>query len=73
MLLRQDYHTLLDHGYITLTTEYKIEVSRRIREEFDNGKEYYAMHGNDIVLPDRLEFRPDKETLQWHNEAVYLG
>ncbi len=73
VLLRQDYHTLLDHGYITVTTDFKIEVSRRIREEFDNGKEYYAVHGKELVLPSRPEFRPDPGALRWHNESVYLG
>ena len=52
LLLRQDVHTLFDRGYITVTPEYKIEVSKRIREEFNNGAEYYAMQGNPIHLPD---------------------
>ena len=33
LLLRQDVHTLF-RGYITVTPEYKIEISRWIREEF---------------------------------------
>jgi HNH endonuclease len=45
ILLRQDVHTLFDRGYITVTPEYRFEVSRRIKEEFDNGREYYSGHG----------------------------
>ena len=37
---------LFDRGYLTVTPEYKVEVSKRIKEEFNNGIEYYAMHGN---------------------------
>jgi putative restriction endonuclease len=37
VLLRQDVHTLFDRGYVTITPEHKIEVSRRIKDEFDNG------------------------------------
>jgi len=72
VLLRQDYHSLFDHGYTTVTRDYKIEVSRRIREEFDNGKEYYAMHGKGIIVPDAVNVRPSPEILGWHNEAIYL-
>jgi len=48
ILLREDVHTLFDRGYLTVTPEYRIEVSQRIKEEFENGKEYYALHGNSI-------------------------
>ena len=51
ILLRSDLHTLLDRGYLTITPEHKIEISRRIKEEFDNGKDYYALHGHQIKLP----------------------
>ena len=27
------------------------KVSRRLTDEFDNGKEYYALHGKTILLP----------------------
>ena len=73
ILLRQDVHTLFDRGYITVTPDYRVEVSRRIKEEFENGHEYYASHGKVIQLPGRDEFRPSREFLEWHNETVYLG
>jgi predicted restriction endonuclease len=47
ILLRQDLHTLLDRGYMTVTPGHRIEVSSRIKEEFHNGKEYYALHGHE--------------------------
>lgn len=59
ILLRRDLHTLLDRGYITVTPDYRVEVSRRIKEEFHNGKDYYAMHGSQLALPDKEVFRPD--------------
>ena len=72
ILLRQDIHTLFDRGYITVTPDYRVEVSKRIREEFNNGMEYYAMHGKQIHLPNLEQLRPSKESLDWHNETVYL-
>lgn len=74
LLLRKDFHTLFDRGYITIDKNYNIEVSRRIKEDFGNGREYYAHHGSKlIILPDRRDQYPDPNYLRWHNENVYLG
>jgi len=73
LLLRQSVHTLFDRGYLTVTPECHVEVSGRIKDELDNGKEYYALHGKCIPMPDRPEFRPSTEQLLWHNENVCRG
>jgi putative restriction endonuclease len=71
ILLRQDVHTLFDRGYLTVTPEYQVEISKRLKEEFDNGKEYYALHGAQIHLPQPPHLRPSQESLIWHNERVF--
>jgi len=71
ILLRQDVHTLFDRGYITVTPDFRIEVSKRIKEEFNNGLEYYAMQGKQIHLPQVEQFKPSTEALVWHNENVF--
>jgi putative restriction endonuclease len=72
LLLRSDLHTLFDSGYMTVTPDYRIEVSPRIRQEFNNGKEYYALHGRSLItLPDNPAERPSREFLNWHNEKVF--
>lgn len=74
LLLRRDFHTLFDRGYITIDKYLTVEVSHRIKEDFGNGKEYYAHHGNKlIILPDQKDQLPEPHYLQWHNENVYLG
>jgi putative restriction endonuclease len=74
LLLRSDLHKLFDSGYLTITTDLRVEVSRRIKEEFQNGKEYYQYHGSSIAnLPPRIQDRPDSEFIQWHNEHIYVG
>jgi putative restriction endonuclease len=73
LLLRRDIHSLFDAGYVTVTPSYHFEVSRRIKEEFENGRAYYAMHGTSIALPDAQELRPDPSALVWHNENCYRG
>jgi putative restriction endonuclease len=64
-------HTLFDRGYLTVSPDYHVEVSHRLKEEFDNGKEYYALQGKTILLPGNPLFRPSPEQLGWHNDNVY--
>lgn len=73
ILFRADIHKLFDSGYVTVTPDYHFEVSRRIKEEFENGRDYYALHGSAIRLPLDLADRPTTESLIWHNEQRYLG
>jgi len=73
VLLRSDLHTLLDKGYVTITPDYHFEVSKRIREDYDNGGEYYVFHGNNINVPKSITQQPSKENLMWHNSNVFLG
>lgn len=73
ILLRRDIHALFDLGYVTITPDLHFVVSRRIREEYDNGREYYALHGRSIAEPVRAECRPDPAALAWHYETVFLG
>jgi putative restriction endonuclease len=74
ILMRSDLHTLFDNGYLTLTKEFQVEVSRRIREEFSNGREYYALHGKKLVsIPDQIGNRPDPLFLEWHQNNCYRG
>jgi len=72
LLLRSDFHRLFDRGYITVTPEYRIEVSRRLKEEFENGHSYYPFHGQALShLPVYPGDHPQKELLGWHNDCVF--
>jgi putative restriction endonuclease len=71
LLLRTDIHRLFDRGYVTVTPDYRFEVSGRLREEFENGKTYYALQGRDITRPELESDRPDPALLRWHNDHVF--
>jgi putative restriction endonuclease len=73
LLFRADVHKLFDTGYVTVTPDYHFLVSRRIKEEFENGRDYYALHGSRIRLPHNLRDAPAEEALVWHNEQRFLG
>jgi putative restriction endonuclease len=73
LLLRSDIHTLFDKGYVTVTPDCHFEVSRRLKEDWENGRVYYDMHGREIRVPRKRELRPDAAYLGWHAENVFLG
>jgi putative restriction endonuclease len=74
LLLRSDLHKLFDTGYLTVTNNFTVEVSKRIKQEFENGKEYYQFHGKELLyLPREDKERPRVEFIEWHNENVYRG
>ena len=73
LLLRSDLHTLFDRGYMTVTPALRLEVSRRIREDFENGQHYYALHGERVREPVDPDQRPAVDFLRWHNEEAFLG
>ena len=73
ILMRRDLHALFDKGYVTVTSSMKLEVSRKIKEEFENGRDYYRLHGNTIRLPADSKNRPAREYIEWHNSNIYRG
>jgi putative restriction endonuclease len=49
LLLRTDVHRLFDLGYVTVGGDGHFQVGRRLKENFENGRHYYAMHGQPIT------------------------
>ncbi|MFY3743289.1 HNH endonuclease [Anaeromyxobacter sp. Red801] len=71
LLLRADIHRLFDTGYVTVTPDQRFVVSRRLAQEWENGRAYYEMEDRRIAVPRRVADRPDPELLRWHNENVF--
>jgi len=72
LLLRSDLHTLFDRGYLGIDPrDRRVMVSSRIREEFENGKHYYALAGTPLATPTNLNAVPDGGFLRYHAENVY--
>ncbi len=73
LLLRADLHRLFDDGYVTLDDDFRFVVSPRVREEFQNGREYYRFNGQALTnLPESKAERPERQFIDWHNEHVFL-
>lgn len=74
LLLRSDLHRLFDDGYLGLDpTTLRLEVSHKLRDDFANGREYYALAGRELRLPERRAERPDLQFLTWHRDILYRG
>lgn len=74
ILLRADIHKLFDSGYITINPDLRVEVSKKIKEEFENGRDYYKYHGQNLqMLPTNLVDQPNTNFISWHNTNVYNG
>jgi len=71
ILMRADLHRLFDQGYITITPEYKLEVSQHLKSDYENGRTYYPLHGEQISLPVSNNDKPNIDYLIWHNENIY--
>jgi putative restriction endonuclease len=72
LLMRSDLHRLFDEGYMTIDPgERRIVVSKRIREEFENGKDYYKLEGQPVREPNQLWARPTVENLEFHACQIF--
>jgi len=72
--LRSDLHILFDRGYLSVTPDLEVAVSHRIREQFENGPDYYALQGRRLIeLPSQPVERPNRELLEWHNQKVFVA
>ena len=74
LLLRSDLHKLFDLGYLSIEPNtLKIRVSSKIREEFENGRDYYRLDGQELRQPQNPLAFPSPEKLQYHYENEFRG
>jgi putative restriction endonuclease len=72
LLLRSDLHRLFDDGYLTIDPANRcVVVSKRIKEEFENGKDYYALEGSRLREPIEPWAKPSAENLEFHAYNVF--
>ncbi len=73
LLLKADVHKLFDAGYATVTPDCRFRVSERVRADYENGHEYYALQGREIRKPEDERAWPSREALAWHAHEVFLS
>lgn len=78
LFLRADIHRLFDQGFVTVTPDYQFRVSRRLQDEYENGRIYYELEdklrrSGGIHLPKDADNRPALELLKWHSSEKFVG
>jgi putative restriction endonuclease len=73
LLLTKEFHALFDAGYVTVTPEYEVRVSPRLKEKWDNGHRYYPVDGQRLIVLPKAPLRPSPEALAWHGERRFLA
>ena len=68
LLLRSEVHTLFDRGYLAVDPGYRLRVSPRLREDFDNGDRFYAQAGQVAALPERR--RTGRSASSWSGTST---
>ena len=77
LILTKEFHALFDKGLVTIEPqpgreEYRVRVSRLLRERWSNGRRYNAFDGQSLVaLPADPRLRPSREALEWHRETIF--
>lgn len=71
LLLRRDLHALFDRGYLTVTPDLEVRVSRRLRTDFNNGDDYLALSGRPLRRPADSDDAPNPEFLEWHARTKF--
>ena len=73
LLMRSDLHRLFDRGYVSVDpSTRRFLVSKRIKDEFENGRDYYKLEGAPVREPNARWARPNAENLEFHFNAVFL-
>lgn len=78
LFLRADIHRLFDQGFVTVTPDYQFHVSRRLKDEYENGHVYYELEkkirrAGGIHVPKDPANRPAPELLRWHSSEKFVA
>lgn len=78
IILTKEFHALFDKGLVTVEPpksdrdEYRIRVSRLIRERWNNGRRYNEFDGKPLrFVPEDPRLQPSRQALEWHRETVF--
>lgn len=67
------YDRVFDKGFITFSDDYKVLVSKELKDEVKSlsNQQILDIDGTKLNLPSR--FQPDRAALEWHRENLFKG
>lgn len=73
LAMTKEFHALFDRGYVTITPNFIVRISPRLRTDWNNGRRYFPYDGQRLVqLPARNQDCPSPDALAWHNKRKFL-
>jgi len=69
--LCKNHHWAFDRFWFTLNDDCTIIVSDTLREDSPHARPIRDFHGDRIMLPMRVEYRPRPDALQWHRQSFF--
>ncbi|BBD60337.1 hypothetical protein NIES2109_31340 [Nostoc sp. HK-01] len=69
--LCKNHHWAFDRGWFTADEQYKIIVSRGLEEISPHIKPMKYFHGERLLLPNKEQYFPELEALQWHRQNIF--
>ncbi len=69
--LCKNHHWAFDRGWFSIDEDYKILVSKNLREEAPNANPTSMFHRQQLLLPTQELYVPRPESLRWHRENVF--
>ncbi|MDZ8110488.1 MAG: HNH endonuclease [Nostoc sp. DedQUE12a] len=71
--LCKNHHWAFDRGWFTADEQYKIIVSKELEEISPHAKPIKYFHGERLLLPNKEQYFPELEALQWHRQNIFQG
>ncbi|MBC1237750.1 HNH endonuclease [Nostoc sp. 2RC] len=71
--LCKNHHWAFDRGWFTADEQYKIIVSKKLEEISPYTKPMKDFHGETLLLPNKEQYFPELEALQWHRQNIFQG
>jgi putative restriction endonuclease len=72
VVLTREFHTLFDRGLVTITPDYRVQVSPAIHRRWSNGRRYYAYDEKPLAhVPSAVADRPSPDALAWRLRTLY--
>lgn len=59
--------------FVTVSPDYRVRVSPRLRLDYQNGRSYYPFDDKPIRVPEDERLQPDPGYLAWHRDSVYAA
>jgi putative restriction endonuclease len=64
-------HRAFDRGAISIDNDYKIILSKSIKENVESEYSFHKLEGKSIILPSNSQYNPSLESFAWHRENIF--